>query len=137
MQAQTHAATSTTPVLIANALGVVAALVLLAALTNLNLLVVAGDAPVFYALVFVGMGMCVLGGISRAPSTLGWTHPVTLSGAALGIAILVLMTAFTFGWISALQPVASAVGITVERGAVLLLALLMAAKWAIGLAFVR
>ncbi len=137
MQAQTHAATSTTPVLIANALGVVAALVLLAVLTDFNLLVVAGDAPAFYALVLVGIGMCVLGGISRAPSTLGWTHPVTLSGAVLGVAILVLTMAFTFGWIAALQPVASAIGITVERVAVLLLALMLAAKWAIGLAFVR
>lgn len=137
MQAQTHAATSTTPVFIANVLGVVAALVLLAVLTNLNLVVVSGDAPAFYALALVGMGMCVLGGISRAPSTLGWTHPVTLSGALLGTAILVLMMAFTFGWIAALPPVASAIGITVERAAVLLLALLLAAKWAIGLAFVR
>lgn len=137
MQAQTHAATSTTPVVIANALGVVAALVLLAVLTNLNLLVVGSDAPVFYALVLVGMGMCVLGGISRAPATLGWSHPVTLSGAFLGIAILMLTMAFTFGWIAALQPVASTIGITVERAAVLLLALLMAAKWAIGLALVR
>lgn len=91
----------------------------------------------FYALVLVGMGMCVLGGISRAPSTLGWTHPVTLSGAVLGVAILVLTMALTFGWIAALQPAASAIGITVERAAVLLVALLQAAKWAIGMAFVR
>ncbi len=137
MHTQTHAATSTTPVLIANALGVVAALVLLAVLTNLHLWVVAGDASAFYALVLVGLGMCVFGGISRAPSTLGWTHPVTLSGAVLGIAILALTMAFSFGWIAGLQPVASAIGISVERAAVLLLALVLAAKWAIGLAFVR
>ena len=137
MQARTHAATSTTPVLIANALGVIAALVLLAALTNLNLLFITGDAPAFYALLLVGVGMCAVAGISRAPATLGWTHPVTLSGVVLGIAILVLTMAFSFGWIVALQPVATAIGITVERTAVLLLALLLAAKWAVGLAFVH
>ena len=137
MQAQTHAAASTTPVLIANGLGVLAGLVLLAVLTNVNLLVVGGDAPAFYALVLVGMGMCVLGGVSRAPATLGWTHPVTINGAVLGIAILVLVMAFTFGWIAVLEPVALAIGISTERAAVILLGLLLAAKWAIGLAYLR
>jgi hypothetical protein len=137
MQAQTHTPSSTTPVLIANGLGVLAALVLLAVLTNLNLLVTGADSTAFYALVLVGVGMCALAGISRAPATLGWTHPVTLSGAVLGTAILVLIMAFSFGWIAMLEPVASAIGISVERAAVLLLALLLAAKWAIGLAYLR
>lgn len=101
MQARTHATTSTMPVTIANTLGVLAALVLLGVLTNLSLLVPFGDAAAFTALVIIGMSMCVIAGISRAPSTLGWMHPATLSGAVLGVAILLLVVANTFGF---LQP---------------------------------
>ena len=138
MQTRIHATTSTTPLTIANTLGVVAALVLLGVLTNLNLLIpVANDAAAFTALVIIGMSMCVIAGVSRAPSTLGWMHPATLSGAVLGVAILLLVVANTFGWTGVLDPVASAIGITVQRAAVFILALLIAVKWAIGLAFVR
>jgi hypothetical protein len=137
MHTQTHVATSRTPALIANVLGVTAALVLLAMLTNLHLLVASTDAMAFTALVLIGVAMCAVAGISRAPAMLGWTHPVTLSGVVLGIAILGLILANAFGWIAGLEPVASAIGISVERAAVLLLAVLLAAKWAIGLAFVH
>jgi hypothetical protein len=137
MQARAHAATSTTPLLIANVLGVLAVLVVLAVLTDASLLVGGGDAAAFTALVLVGMGMCVVGGISRAPASLGWMHPVTLGGAVLGVAILGLIVANAFGWTGVLAPVASAIGVSIERAAVLVLASLLAVKWAVGLAFVR
>ncbi len=136
MQARMHAPPSATPLLIANGLGVLAALVLLAVLTNASLLP-GGDATALTALLLIGVGMCAVGGISRAPATLGWTHPVTLSGAVLGVAILGLILANAFGWTGGLAAFASAIGISVERAVVLLLGLLLAVKWAIGLAFVR
>jgi hypothetical protein len=137
MQVREHATTSTTPALIANVLGFLAALVVLAVLTNTSLLVPGGDAAALAALVLIGAGMCAIGGLSRAPATLGWMHPVTLSGAVLGVAILVLIVANAFGGTGVLAPFASAIGISVERAVVLILALLLAVKWAIGLAFVR
>ena len=137
MQARTHTASSTTPFVIATLLGVLAVLVLLAVLTNASLIVAGGDSAAFTALVLIGVGMCAVAGISRAPATLGWTHPVTVSGAVLGMAILALIVANAFGWTAVLDPYAAAIGISVQRAAVLILALLIAIKWAIGLAFVR
>lgn len=137
MQVREHATTSTMPFLIANVLGVLAALVVLAVLTNTIRLVDAGDATALIALVLLGVGMCALAGISRAPAKLGWTHPVTLSGVVLGVAILALIAANALGGIGVLESFATALGTSVERAEVLFLAVLMAVKWVIGLAFVR
>ena len=137
MQTRTHAAISTTPVLIANLLGALAVLVLLAVVTNTSLLLPGGDSTAFTALVLIGVAMCAIGGISRAPATLGWTHPVTVSGAVLGVAILALIVANAFGVTAVLAPFAAVIGVTVERAAVLILAMLLGIKWAIGLGFMR
>ena len=131
-----HATPSATPLVIANVLGVLAVLVVLDVLANASS-PPGGDAMALTALVLLGVGMCAVGGISRAPAMLGWTHPVTLSGAVLGVAILALLVANAIGWTGGLAPLASAIGISVERAVVLLLAMLLALKWAIGLAFVR
>jgi hypothetical protein len=137
MQAQTHATPSPTPRLIANLLGALAALVVLAVLTNASLPGAGGDAVALTALVLLGVGMCAVAGISRAPATPGWTHPATLSGAVLGAAILALIVANAFGWTGGLASSAAAMGVSVERAVLLIMAVLMAVKWAIGLAFVR
>jgi hypothetical protein len=110
--------------LVANVLGLITAALVLAALTRTPLPLLGSDVVMFLAVLVLGMSMCALGGVGRAPVKYGWTHPVTLLGIMLGIIMLLLAGGVLFG------QVATPVGLTA-------LAALLAIKWAVGLAFVR
>jgi energy-converting hydrogenase Eha subunit A len=81
------------------ALGVVAALLILAVLTNATtqLPVISSDRGALVALVVVGLAMCATGGIGKAISRHGWKHVVTLLGGVLGALILAIFVAALFG----------------------------------------
>jgi hypothetical protein len=138
---QPNATTFTGNAFAANALGILAAIIVVALLANFRLPLLGSDRPAFIALVVVGMTMCALGGIGRAQSTLGWTDPVTLVGIVVGSLALLLIAAVIAGKAEFLAPVAAVVGGTTTlesatyRAATVVLAGLMALKWAIGLLF--
>ena len=140
---QANTTTFTGNAIAANLLGVLAALMVIALLTNVRLPLIGSDRAAFSALVLIGMTMCALGGIGRAQSTLGWTDPVTLVGIVIGSFALVLIAAVLAGRADFLAPVAALVGGTstvessMDRAATLVLAGLIALKWAIGLLFLH
>jgi hypothetical protein len=110
--------------LIANLLGVGIAALVLAALSNTSIPLLGSDRAVFIALLILGMVMCTLGGVGRAPAMYGWASPVTLCGIAVGTLILVLTAAALTGQVA-------------DRLAIEVLAGLMAIKWTVGLVFLR
>jgi hypothetical protein len=126
---------------IPNVLGIVALLLVLAILTGAagSLPLLASDQVAFYALVVIGIAMCVVGGLGQVPATLGWTHPITLAGTALGVLALVPAAAVLNGRADVLRPIGSAIygdtgaSVSGERVALIVLAVIMAAKWALGL----
>src|SRR5512142_808581 len=79
-----------------------------------------------------------VGGIGQAP-IIGWTHPITIFGAVVGVLALILAGAGIFGWDALLRPAAgfvpmgSAIGATTERVAIGLLASVIAVKWVVGI----
>jgi hypothetical protein len=143
MQANATTTTFTGNALVANLLGVLAALIVLALLVNIRLPLLGTDRAVFIALVVVGVNMCAFGGIGRAQSTIGWTNPITVVGIVIGSLALVLAAAVLTGKAGFLAPVSALVGGTsslesaTDRAATLVLAGLIAMKWAIGLLFLR
>jgi len=139
---QPSATTFTGNAFAANLLGILAALIVVALLANIRLPLIGSDRAAFIALVVIGMTMCALGGIGRAQSTLGWTDPVTLVGIVFASLALVLVAAVLTGRAGFLAPVAAVVGGTsaldsTDRAATLVLAGLVAVKWAIGLVFLH
>jgi hypothetical protein len=140
---QSNTTTFTGNALAANLLGIVAALIVVAFLANVRLPFISSDRAAFLSLVVVGMTMCALGGIGRAQSTVGWTDPVTLVGIVIGSLALVLVAAVLAGRADFLAPVAavaggsSIAGSSMDRAATVILAGLMAVKWAIGLLFLH
>lgn len=140
---QPNATTFTGNTFAANVLGILAALIVAAMVANIRLPLIGSDRAAFLSLVVVGMTMCALGGIGRAQSTLGWTDPVTLVGIVIGSLALVLVAAVLTGRADVLAPVAALIGGTstsessTYRAATVVLAGLMAVKWAIGLLFLH
>jgi len=140
---QPNATTFTGNAFAANALGILAMIIVVGLLANIRLPLLGSDRDAFIALLIVGMTMCALGGIGRAQSTLGWTDPVTIVGIVIGSAALVLAATVLTGRAGFLAPVAAVVGGTTTlesatyRTATMVLAGLMAMKWAIGLVFLH
>ena len=123
------------------ALGVLAAFLVFAVATGRTLPLVAGPRGAFWVLAVIGLAMCGLGGIGRTATTLGWTHPLTLFGIALGVLALALAAAVAAGRTSFLLPLAGWTGsgtaaapFAAERAAVVALGALMLVKWTVGLA---
>ena len=117
-------ATSFSNPILASALGVVIAGLLVAALTSTPLPLLSSDRAMFLAVLVLGLTMCSLGGVGRAPMKYGWTHPITLFGIAVGTLMLLLAAGVVAGQMA-------------DRFALTIFAALFAVKWAIGLAFVR
>ncbi|MBI3971919.1 MAG: hypothetical protein HY332_11570 [Chloroflexi bacterium] len=92
--------------LAANLLGVIAAMLVLAVITNTSASVplLSSDRAAFYALVLIGMAVCTMGGIGRAQASLGWTHPITLVGIVLGTLALLLIGMVLTGRTAMLSP---------------------------------
>jgi hypothetical protein len=108
----------------ANFVGIAIAGLLVAALTNTPVPLLGSERAIFVAVVLLGITMCSLGGVGRAPVKYGWTHPVTLFGIAVGTVMLLLAVAVVLGQLT------DQVGLRLFAG-------LLAMKWVVGLAFIR
>jgi hypothetical protein len=86
--------------------------------------VLGSERAIFVAVVLLGVTMCSLGGVGRAPKKYGWTHPVTLFGIALGTIMLGLAAAVVLGEVT-------------DQIGLMVFAALFAMKWVVVLAFVR
>jgi len=118
---------------------VVAALyVAFLAMTRSELPIVGTGVGALLVVAVLGMAGCAVAGISQAP-TLGWTAPVIVLGTVLGLAALLVIAAGIFGWSGILQPIAALVpggntATTPATTAIFGLAVIIAAKWVIGIA---
>ncbi len=83
--------------LLSSLLGLVALLLAAPVLAGWQVPWIGGERGAFIALWAIGFGMCV-GGMGRVVARLGWTHPVTLIGIALGILVLLLAVGVLAGW---------------------------------------
>ena len=109
------------------------------ALTSDTIPIVGSVRGALLAMAIVGMAACAVGGIGQAP-IIGWAHPLTILGIVAGVVALALIGAGLFGWDAVVRPaagvvpVAASLAVTTERLAVGLLASLIVAKWAAGIA---
>ena len=117
-------ATSFGSPLLANVIGIAVAALLVAALTNTPVPLLGSERAIFVAVVLLGVTMCGLGGVGRAPMKYGWMHPVTLFGIGVGTIMLMLLAGVLLGQVT------EQIGLSV-------FAALFAMKWLVGLAFVR
>jgi hypothetical protein len=110
--------------LIANVLGVGAALYTLAVLAGTQLPLITSGRAAFFGLAAIGFAMCTAG-MAKVTSGLGWTHPISLFGIVLGVGALALVLMVAFG--------IRLPFITSDRAALILLAALIVAKWVLAL----
>jgi hypothetical protein len=127
-----------TSFLVGSVLVVAALSVAFLALTRAELPIVGTGVGALVLVAVIGMAGCAVAGVSQAPA-LGWTAPVIVLGTVLGIAALVLIAAGIFGWSGILEPIGAFVpggyiAANPARTAVFALAVLIAAKWVIGIA---
>ena len=87
----TNTATSSANGLITLILGLLAAGLIYMILTGRDVPIVGNGAGALLALGIIGMAMCTLSGIGSVQSTLGWTHPLTITGSILGVAALLVV----------------------------------------------
>lgn len=110
------------------------------ALTSESVPIVGTARGALIAIAIVGMAACAIGGIGQAPA-IGWTHPLTIFGIAVGVLALVIVGAGLLGWDALVRPAAgvipmgTAVAATTERLAIGLLSSLIAVKWIVGIPF--
>jgi hypothetical protein len=83
--------------LTAGALGLAATLLVTSYLLGMHVPLVTTDRAAVYALAALGFGMCALN-MGRTATGLGWTHPITLIGLALGALIALVVVAVAAGW---------------------------------------
>jgi len=109
--------------LLSGGLGLGAALVVGAHLAGWKVPLIATDRSAFYALAILGFGMCTLS-MGQTTTHLGWTHPITIAGVALGVLITLLVVVVLAGW----QPLL----IANDRVALLILMAAVFVKWGLG-----
>lgn len=109
--------------LAASAVGVAAAGLLAAYGLGLKLPVITSDRAAFFAAASLGFLMCLLG-MGQIATGLGWTHPLTIAGSAIGGLIILLVVAELAGW---RRPF-----LATDRSALMAVVLLGLAKWGLG-----
>ncbi len=87
----TNTATSSANGIITLVLGLLAVGLVLMILTGRDVPIVGNGPGALLVLGIIGMAMCTLSGIGTVQSTLGWTHPLTIAGAILGVAALLVV----------------------------------------------
>lgn len=104
-------------------LALVAALFILSVLTNRNVPLVSSTRGALGALFILGFIMCIAGGLGPkvARTTFSWTSPFVILGILLGISAIYVAFAGLTG--------RNLPFVTGERGAFVLLAIIIAAKW--------
>jgi len=110
--------------LFANLIGIVIAALVVAALTNTSVPLLGSERAIFVPVVLLGISMCALGGVGRAPMKYGWMHPVTLFGIAIGAIMLLLAAGVVLGRVA-------------EQIGLIAFTALFAMKWLVCMAFVR
>jgi hypothetical protein len=78
-------------------LGVVAALLIFAVLTNRPIPLISSERVAMIVLVVIGMAMCALGGIGPTITKYGFTSPIFIVGAVLGVVMLLIPAAVLVG----------------------------------------
>ena len=117
-------ATSFGSPLIADVIGVAIAALVVAALTDTPVPLLGSERAIFVAVVLLGITMCSLGGVGRAPLKYGWMHPVTIVGSAIGTVMLLLVAGVVLGQVT-------------ERVGLNVFGALFVTKWVLGLGFLR
>jgi len=79
------------------ALGILAALLIFAVLTERKLPLLSSDRAAVLVLIVIGMAICSQAGIGRVAANQEWTHPLSMLGYLLGAAIIVIGIATLFG----------------------------------------
>src|SRR5687768_8448363 len=79
-------------------IGALMAGITLATAANIKLLFVTTDRAAVFALAIIGFVMCMTGGSGRAIGAYGATHPITITGAVLGILAMLVTASVLFGF---------------------------------------
>ena len=141
MHAQPAAATLTyAPIgtAAATAIGVAIAILVWAAVSNSAFPVIGShDRAALWVVFGLGVTMCAIAGIGQTPTSLGWLHPITLIGIALGVLAVVPLLLVLFGWTAPLTSAGKFFGgsfatLSTERIAIAGLGLLILVKWVLG-----
>lgn len=99
-------------------------------LAGLELPLIRSDRYAFLALVTLGWLGCQAGA-GATVARVGWSHPVVLAGAALGLAAAAVIVLTLTGWGGPLQLVSRSAGISLDRAGLAALAAIFAAKAAL------
>lgn len=110
--------------LASGALGVIAVMFLATYFMNWKLPMISTDRAALYTVAVLGFAMCTIS-MGRTATSLGWTHPITITGIVFGVLILGLVIATAAGWRLPL--------ISTDRAALIALALMGLTKWALGI----
>ncbi|MEO8610385.1 MAG: hypothetical protein ABI690_20990 [Chloroflexota bacterium] len=78
-------------------LGIIAALLIFAAVSNRPVPLISDERTVMILLVVIGMAMCAVGGITPTLAKYGWTSPGFIIGAVLGVLMLLIPAAVLVG----------------------------------------
>jgi len=89
MSANTHAFTVNDVFVVV--LGLAAAALIFFTLTGRSVPLISDDRGALLALGVMGFVMCTLGGSGKVPSMLGWSHPISIVGAMLGVAAMLIV----------------------------------------------
>jgi hypothetical protein len=122
----------------ATVIGVGIALLVWAALTNRPFPIIGShDRTALWAVFGLGVTMCAIAGITQTQSSLGWLHPITLIGIALGVLAVFPLLLVVFGWTAPLTSAGQLFGgsfatLSAERIAIVGLGLLILVKWVLG-----
>jgi hypothetical protein len=90
-----------------------------------------------WAVFGLGFTMCAIAGIQPTSTSLGWLHPITLIGIALGVLAIVPVLLVLFGWTAPLTSAGQLIGgglatMSAERIAIVGLGMLILVKWVLG-----
>jgi hypothetical protein len=122
----------------ATAIGVAIAILVWAAASNSVFPVIGShDRAALWVVFGLGVTVCAVAGISQTSTSLGWLHPITLVGIALGALAIVPLLLVLFGWTAPLTSAGQHFGggfatLSVERIAIAGLGLLILVKWVMG-----
>lgn len=121
-------------------LGLVVATIVLSVASGRSLPLISTEVIGFWVVAAVGVTMCTLAGVGQAPARLGWTHPYTVIGIALGVLAVLLIAMVFFGRTEPLASAAGNLGVggvsTVSGTAIATvgLGLVILVKWLLGFA---
>lgn len=127
----------------ATVIGLAIALLVWAAISNQAFPVIGShDRAALWVVFGLGVTMCAIAGVGPYSKTLGWLHPMTLIGIALGVLAVVPVLLVLFGWTAPLTSVGQLFGggvatLSADRTAIVVLGSLILVKWLLGFSIYR